>query len=392
MKPLSHITSQFTASVIREMTRVSNEKGGINLAQGFPDFDPPADIRSAAWDAIQQGWNQYAITYGEPDLREAIAEKARQYNQITCDPHTEITVTCGATEAMMATLKALVNPGDEIIIFEPFYENYGPDAILSGAKPHYVTLKPPHWSYDSQELAAAFNRHTKAIVINTPNNPTGKVFSRRELDGIRRLCLRWDAMAITDEIYEHILYDRAQHISMAALPDMTDRTVTINSLSKTYSVTGWRVGWAIAAADITRRIRKVHDFLTVGAPTPFQKAGVTALNMRDSYYTGLQERYANARDRVCAALTAAGFGVEVPKGAYYLMTDADALMDRFNASSAQAFSLKLIDIAGIATVPGTAFYHSDILGNNQVRFCFAKNENTIDSVCERLKKLHRVHL
>ncbi len=387
MKPLSEITTKFTESVIREMTRISNSRGGINLAQGFPDFDPPAAIRQAAIDAIQQGWNQYAITFGEADLREAIAAKALEYNQIECNPHTDVTVTCGATEAMIATLKALVNPGDEIIIFEPFYENYGPDAILSGAGPRYVTLRPPDWSYDSKELAAAFNRNTKAIIINTPNNPTGKVFSRKELEEISRLCIQWDVMAITDEIYEHILYDYEAHISMASIEDMGHRTVTINSLSKTYSVTGWRVGWAIAGPDITSRIHKVHDFLTVGAPTPFQKAGVCALNMPGEYYTALRKRYENVRNRVCGVLKTVGFNVETPKGAYYVMAHTDTLMHRFKEVDANGFSLKLMDVTGIATVPGTAFYHSPTMGNDQVRFCFAKNSKTIEDVCRRLKRL-----
>ena len=387
MKPLSEITTKFTESVIREMTRISSARGGINLAQGFPDFDPPEAIRQAAIDAIQQGWNQYAVTFGEADLREAIARKALQYNRIECDPHTDVTVTCGATEAMIATLKALVNPGDEIIIFEPFYENYGPDAILSGARPRYVTLRSPDWSYDSRELTAAFNRNTKAIIINTPNNPTGKVFSRKELEEIGRLCIQWDAMAITDEIYEHILYDQETHISMASMDGMAARTVTINSLSKTYSVTGWRVGWAIAEAGITSRIRKVHDFLTVGAPTPFQKAGVCALNMPEEYYTALQKRYEGARNRICPVLKTVGFKVEAPKGAYYIMAHTGALMDRYKTVGAGSFSLKLLDITGIATVPGTAFYHSPATGKDQVRFCFAKNEKTIEDVCRRLEML-----
>ena len=387
MKPLSDITTKFTESVIREMTRISGARGGINLAQGFPDFDPPAAIRQAAIDAIQQGWNQYAVTFGEGDLREAIAEKALQYNRIDCDPNTDVTVTCGATEAMIATLKALVNPGDEIIIFEPFYENYGPDAILSGARPRYVTLRSPGWSYDSEDLAAAFNRNTKAIIINTPNNPTGKVFSHREMEEISRLCIEWDVLAITDEIYEHILYDNETHISMASIEGMAPRTITINSLSKTYSVTGWRVGWAIAGADITSRIRKVHDFLTVGAPTPFQKAGVCALNMPGEYYTTLQERYEGARNRICAVLKTVGFSIEVPKGAYYIMVHTDALMDRYKEIDAHGFSLKLMDVTGIATVPGSAFYHSPAMGNDQVRFCFAKNDTTIQDVCQRLERL-----
>jgi len=320
-------------------------------------------------------------------LREAIAAKAHQYNRIDCDPHNDVTVTCGATEAMIATLKALVNPGDEIIIFEPFYENYGPDAILSGARPRYVTLRSPGWSYDSKELAAAFNRNTKAIIINTPNNPTGKVFTRKELEEISRLCIKWDVLAITDEIYEHILYDNETHISMASIQGMAPRTITINSLSKTYSVTGWRVGWAIAGADITSRIRKVHDFLTVGAPTPFQKAGVCALNMPGEYYTTLQERYEGARNRICAVLKTVGFNIEVPKGAYYIMAYTDALMDRYKEVDAYGFSLKLMDVTGIATVPGSAFYHSPDMGNDQVRFCFAKNDTTLQDVCQRLERL-----
>ena len=387
MKALSQITGQFTESVIREMTRVCMAAGGINLAQGFPDFDPPAVLKQAAIEAIEAGRNQYSITFGEPDLRQAIAAKAFRYNRIDYDSDTEITVTCGATEAMIATLKAVVNPGDEIIVFEPFYENYGPDAILSGARPRYVPLHSPDWSYDPDELAAAFNADTKAIIINTPNNPTGKVFSNTELEDIARLCIQWDCLAITDEIYEHIVFDNERHESIAALAGMADRTVTINSLSKTYSVTGWRVGWALARTDITHRIRKVHDFLTVGAPTPFQKAGVCALNLDKTYYKTLRSRYTQARDRICQALLDAGFNLELPKGAYYIMADADRLMDQVRADSAYDFSLKLIQLVGIATVPGTAFYHRPEMGNNQLRFCFAKSTATLDEICSRLNKM-----
>jgi aminotransferase len=387
VKALSQITGRFTESVIREMTRVCMAAGGINLAQGFPDFDPPAALKQAAIEAIEAGRNQYSITFGEPDLRQAIAAKAFRYNRIDYDSDTEITVTCGATEAMIATLKAVVNPGDEIIVFEPFYENYGPDAILSGARPRYVTLHPPDWNYDPDELAAAFNAATKAIIINTPNNPTGKVFSKTELEDIARLCIQWDCLAITDEIYEHIVFDNERHVSIAALAGMADRTVTINSLSKTYSVTGWRVGWALARTDITHRIRKVHDFLTVGAPTPFQKAGVCALNLDKTYYKTLRSRYTQARDRLCQALLDAGFNLELPKGAYYIMADADRLMDQVRADSAYDFSLKLIQLVGIATVPGTAFYHRPEMGNNQLRFCFAKSMATLDEICSRLNKM-----
>lgn len=383
------MTKQFTESVIREMTRVCMAEGGINLAQGFPDFDPPQALKQAAIEAIETGRNQYSITFGEPDLREAIAAKALRYNHIKYDPDTEVTVTCGATEAMIATLKAVVNPGDEIIIFEPFYENYGPDAVLSGARPRFVTLKPPDWTYDPNALAEAFNSRTKAIIINTPNNPTGKVFSSAELEEIAGLCIQRDCLAITDEIYEHIIYDGKRHISIASLDGMADRTVTINSLSKTYSVTGWRVGWALARSHITSRIRKVHDFLTVGAPTPFQKAGVCALNLEASYYTTLRNRYARARDRLCEALMNAGFSLFLPEGAYYVMADADRLIDQFEEGDAYSFSRKLITLAGIATVPGTAFYHTADLGNNQVRFCFAKSQATLDEICSRLNKLRQ---
>ncbi len=383
------MTKQFTESVIREMTRVCMAEGGINLAQGFPDFDPPQALKQAAIEAIETGRNQYSITFGEPDLREAIAAKALRYNHIKYDPDTEVTVTCGATEAMIATLKAVVNPGDEIIIFEPFYENYGPDAVLSGARPRFVTLKPPDWTYDPNALAEAFNSRTKAIIINTPNNPTGKVFSSAELEEIAGLCIQRDCLAITDEIYEHIIYDGKRHISIASLDGMADRTVTINSLSKTYSVTGWRVGWALARSHITSRIRKVHDFLTVGAPTPFQKAGVCALNLETSYYTTLRNRYARARDRLCEALMNAGFSLFLPEGAYYVMADADRLIDQFEEGDAYSFSRKLITLAGIATVPGTAFYHTADLGNNQVRFCFAKSQATLDEICSRLNKLRQ---
>jgi aspartate/methionine/tyrosine aminotransferase len=390
VKPLSQITKKFTESVIREMTRVCIAEGGINLAQGFPDFDPPQELKQAAIEAIKKGRNQYSITFGEPDFREAIAVKALRYNQIDYDPATEITVTCGATEAMIATLKALVNPADEIIIFEPYYENYGPDAILSGAQPRYVTLRPPDWTYDPSQLSEAFNPKTKAIIINTPNNPTGKVFSKLELEEIARLCVQWDCFAITDEIYEHIIYDNERHISIASLEDMADRTVTINSLSKTYSVTGWRVGWALARANITNRIRKVHDFLTVGAPTPFQKAGVCALNLDEAYYAMLRNRYVQARDRLCEALMDAGFNLVPPRGAYYIMADADRLIDQFGGAGAYSFCLKLIQLSGIATVPGTAFYHTAEMGNNQVRFCFAKSRETLDEICLKLNKVKPV--
>lgn len=387
MKPLSYITEKFSESVIREMTRVCNAKGGINLAQGFPDFEAPEEVKQAAIRAIGNGLNQYPVTYGGPELREGIAAKAWHYNHTQYDPQTGITVTCGATEAMIATLKALVNPGDEIIIFEPFYENYGPDAILSGALPRYVSLKPPEWAYDSKELSRAFNVNTKAVIINTPNNPTGKVFSREELQEIAALCIKWDCIAITDEVYEHILYDGERHISIASLEGMGERTVTINSISKTYSVTGWRVGWALSSPDITNRIRKVHDFLTVGAPTPFQKAAAFALNMPEDYYIRLQTFYESARGLLFETLSEMGFEVTLPKGAYYMITKTDELMEKLCANDDYSFGLKLIELTGIATVPGSAFYNTSGMGKNQVRFCFAKREKTLLDVRARLKCL-----
>ena len=387
MKALSYITERFGESVIREMTRICDQKGGYNLAQGFPDFDAPEEIKEAAIRAIRNGANQYPVTFGEPKLRQAIAEKVQRYNQISCDPETDITVTCGATEAMIATLKAVVNPGDEIIVFEPFYENYGPDAILSGASPRYVALKPPTWHYEADELAAAFNANTKAVIINTPNNPTGKVFSREELEEIANLCQKWDCLAITDEIYEHILYDGEQHCSIASLPGMAERTVTINSVSKTYSVTGWRVGWAIAQKEITSRIRKVHDFLTVGAPTPFQEAAAFALHSPDSYYEKLRTRYLQSRDLLFQTLQEAGFGVTSPKGSYYIIAQTERLMERLGAADDLAFSLKLIDHTGVATVPGGSFYATPGQGRTQVRFCFCKKKETLQQVKINLGRL-----
>lgn len=387
MKELSRITETFTESVIREMTRICDAVGGYNLSQGFPDFESPKAIKDAAIKAIQDEWNQYPVTFGEPELREAISKKVLSYNRIACNPETDITVTCGATEAMIASLKAIINPGDEIIVFEPFYENYGPDGILSGATPRYVTLYAPEWNYSYDELAAAFNDRTKAIIINTPNNPTGKVFSRQEMEEIASLCLKWDVYAITDEIYEHILYDGAKHISIGSLPGMEDRTITINSISKTYSVTGWRVGWAIAEKKLTERIRKVHDFLTVGAPTPFQHAAVTALGFPEQYYMDLQAHYIETRKFLFDLLQATGFNPCLPKGAYYIIADTSSLMEKMNINDDFAFSTRLIELTGVATVPGSSFYSRPELGRQQVRFCFCKKWETLYAVGESLRKL-----
>jgi len=390
LKPLSFVTESFTESVIRDMTRVCEAAGGLNLAQGFPDFEAPAQIKAAAKKAIDQDLNQYAITHGEPVLRQALARKVADYNKMEIDPETEITVTCGPTEAMMATMLAVINPGDEVVIFEPFYENYGPDAILSGARPRYVTLHPPDWGYDPQELAAAFGDKTKAVIINTPHNPTGKVFSLAELTEIAELCRKWNCLAVTDEIYEHILYDGAEHISIASLEGMAHRTVTINAISKTYSLTGWRVGWAMASPQISDRIRRVHDFLTVGSARPLQVAAATALGLPPDYYRGLAQRYLQARDFLFEALDKVGLQPNLPRGAYYIICQVDDLKDKLGASNDTDFCQRLIEVCGVAAVPGSSFYATGQPGQNQIRFCFCKRLKTLLSVAQRLQALNRL--
>lgn len=389
-KMLSSLTERFTESVIREMTRLCDAAGGLNLAQGFPDFAPPDEVVGAAEKALRDkggAMNQYPVTFGETELREAIARKVSRYNGVLCDEATEVTVTCGATEAMMATLLAIVNPGDEVVVFEPFYENYGPDAILSGAIPRYVKLYPPDWRYDPEELRAAFGPKTKAVIINTPHNPTGKVYSKEELSEIADLCHEFDCLAVTDEVYEHILYDGARHVSMASLDGMAEKTVTISSASKTYSVTGWRVGWAIASAAITSRIRKVHDFLTVGAPTPFQHGIVAGLSLPDAYYTQLSGRYQKARDFLFAVLRQTGFDPLLPKGAYYIVAQTGSVMKRLGVADDMSFSIELLKRAGIATVPGFSFYHGKDPVTKQTRFCYSKSDETLRAVAERVRAL-----
>jgi aminotransferase len=380
---ISHKAEQFTESVIREMTRQANMYGAINLSQGFPDFSAPEEIKLAACDAIMADVNQYAITWGAKRFRDAIAEKSSWYLGLEIDPEREITVTCGSTEAMIAAMMAIVNAGDEVIVFEPFYENYGPDAILSGATPRYVTLQAPDWRFDPDELAAAFNDNTKAIIINTPNNPTGKVFSRDELQAIADLCHKWNVIAITDEIYEHILFNGKEHVAMATLDGMRDRTITINGLSKTYSVTGWRVGYTIAPADITSAIRKVHDFLTVGAAAPLQEAGARALRLPRSYYDDLQMGYTARRERMLGVLKEVGFRCFDPDGAYYVMTDISA----FGYKDDMEFARFLVKDIGVAVVPGSSFYHDPKLGSTQVRFTFCKKDETLAAAEERLRRL-----
>ena len=381
---VSRKAGQFTESVIREMTREALKHGAVNLSQGFPDFPAPEDIKEAARQAIADNLNQYAITWGAKDFRDAIAAKTKQYLGLEIDPETEITVTCGSTEGMIAAMMATVDPGEEVVIFEPFYENYAPDAILSEAAPRYVPLRPPDWTFDPDELRAAFNHKTKAIIVCNPNNPTGKVFSREELEFIAALCQEFDALCFTDEIYEHILYPRAdaaiQHISMAQLPGMRERTVIVNSLSKTYSVTGWRVGYCIAPPDITGALRKVHDFLTVGAAAPLQSAGAYALSLPPEYYEHLRSDYQRRRDMLLPALEQAGFGVFRPDGAYYIMTDISA----FGFANDVEFTRFLVREIGVACVPGSSFYADPQRGAQQVRFCFCKKDETLNAAMERL--------
>jgi aminotransferase len=380
-RPVSQRAERFTESVIREMTRLAQRHGAVNLAQGFPDFPAPDEVKHAAAEAIAADVNQYAITWGSRPLREAIARRLERHIGIACDPETEITVCCGATEAMIATLLAVADPGDEVVILEPFYENYGPDCILSGAVPRFVQLRPPAWSFDKDELARAFSDRTKAIVLNTPHNPTGHVFTHDELGFIADLCRRHDALALTDEIYEYILYDGRRHVSLATLPGMRERTVTISGMSKTFSVTGWRVGWAVAPPRITAAIRKVHDFLTVGAPAPLQQAGAVALSLPDSFFDGLRVAYQRRRDLLVPILELTGFALTRPEGAYYVMTD----LGRSGFFDDVAFARHLVTEVGVAVVPGSSFYSDPARGARQVRFCFPKRDETLRAAGERLE-------
>ncbi|MFN2613623.1 MAG: pyridoxal phosphate-dependent aminotransferase [Actinomycetota bacterium] len=381
---VSKKASSFTESVIREMTRLAIQSNAINLAQGFPDFAAPDELKEAAKRAIDADINQYAITWGAKPFRDAIAAKFERVYGVTVDPETQLCVTCGSTEAMMSAQLAVVDPGDEVVVFEPFYENYGPDAILSGATPRFVTLHEPDWTFDERELAAAFNERTRAIVLNTPNNPTGKVFTRAELEQIAALCQTWNVIAITDEIYEFMTYDGTKHIPMLTLPGMEDRTILINAMSKTYSVTGWRVGWMISSPDLTSGIRKVHDFLTVGAAAPLQEAGVVALNLPDDYYAGLEQEYVERRDLMLGILERAGFKTYKPYGAYYIMTDCSHLGYEDDVEAARWLTSEI----GVASVPGSSFYSRPELGRTKLRFSFCKKLETLHAAGERLAKLH----
>jgi aminotransferase len=393
---ISKKAASFTESVIREMTREAVKYAAVNLGQGFPDFAAPEDIKRKAMEAIADDYNQYAITWGVKSFRDAIAAKTKRFLSLEFDPETEITVTCGSTEGMIAGMLACVNAGEEVIVFEPFYENYAPDAILSDAKPVHVPLRQTvnGWDFEKDELRSAFNERTKAIIICNPNNPTGKVFTREELEFIADLCQEFDAICFTDEIYEHIIYDsgfriqnsgleKPKHISMAQIGRMRERTVIVNSLSKTYSVTGWRVGYVIAPPDITSAIRKVHDFLTVGAANPLQHAGAYALGLPENYYAELQNEYQRKRDYIIPVLQNAGLKCASPQGAYYVMTDvAD-----FDFADDVEFTKFLIREIGVAVVPGSSFFHDKSLGKNLVRFCFCKKDETLQAAAEKLEKL-----
>ena len=384
---ISRRVQGFTESVIREMTRVVIQHGGVNLAQGMPNFRPPPELLDAAHRAIDGDFHQYAITWGAPPLRQAIAEKYRKFYGMGVDPDRHVTVCCGSTETMLSTLLAVLNPGDEVVIFEPFYENYGPGCIISGAEPRFVPLEPPDFSFDPERLAGAITPKTRAIIFNSPNNPTGKVFSRRELQAIADLCLKHDLLAITDEIYEHIVYDGLGHTPIATLPGMAERTITISGISKSYSVTGWRVGWAIASPEISVGIRRAHDFVTVGAPHPLQQAAVVALTLPDSYYVFLRESYQARRDLLFGLIEKAGFVAYHPKGAYYILTDVAHFMKRGNIPDDTAFAMYLIKEVGVATVPGSSFYAHPELGATKIRFCFPKTEDMLRDAGERLQKL-----
>jgi aminotransferase len=387
--PLSQRVQSFTESVIREMTRVVTAHGGVNLAQGMPNWAPPQALIDAAHRAIDGDFHQYAITWGAPQLRRAIADKYRKFYGMEIDPDRHVTICCGSTETMLSTLLAVLNPGDEVIIFEPFYENYGPGCIISGATPVWVPLEGPDFTFDPERLEQAVSPRTRAIVFNTPNNPSGKVFSRGELETIAELCRRHDLLAITDEIYEHIVFDGHRHTAMATLPGMADRTITISGISKSYSVTGWRIGWAVAPPELSDGIRRAHDFVTVGAPHPLQEAAVAALTLPDSYYVELREKYQAKRDLLMRALDAAGFVTFRPRGAYYILTDVAHFMREHRIVDDTTFAMFLIKETGVATVPGSSFYAHGELGRTKIRFCFPKTDDVLIDAGQRLQKLQR---
>jgi aspartate/methionine/tyrosine aminotransferase len=374
---------QFTESVIREMTRLAAAHGAINLSQGYPDFAAPEALKEAACRAITSDINQYAITWGAKPLRDALCRKYAKYNGIAADPDKNVTVTCGATEAMISAMSAIINPGDEVVIFEPYYENYGPDVILSGATPRFVTLREPDWSFDEKELAKAFNKKTKAIIINTPNNPTGKVFTRAELEVVAKLCRKWDTLAVTDEVYEHIIYEGG-HVSIATLDGMAERTITTSSLSKTFCITGWRLGYSIAPERIASAIRKMHDFMTVGAPHPLQVAAAHLMDHPGGLFENLYKEYLERREFFYPVLVEAGLKpIAKPAGAYYVMCDISG----FGFRTDTEFARWLVEKGGVATVPGSSFYSDPKRGYDKVRFAFCKKLETLRAAAEKLRAL-----
>jgi aminotransferase len=386
-------TAGFQESVIREMTRLGDEAGAVNLSQGLPDFTPPPEVVAAAVAAIEGGENQYTFPFGSPAFRSAIAERAARDQHIAADPETDVTVTCGVSEGMMAAILALTDPGDEVLILEPWYENYVPDCVMAGARPVFVPLRAPGFEVDGEALAAHLTPRTRLLLLNTPHNPTGRVFTRQELETVAKLCVERNVIAVTDEIYEHILYDGREHVSIASLPGMAERTVTISGLGKTYAVTGWRVGWMIAAPRLSEEIRKVHDYLTICAPAPFQAAGAVALSLPAGYYEEMRRQYAQRRDLLLAGLTAAGFVFRQPEGAYYVMADFGGVRwdpapwTRPEWSTDRAFAEYLAREVGVAVVPGSSFYAGTEAGRSSVRFNFAKHMATLEAAVQRLRIL-----
>lgn len=384
MKALSRRTEQFTDSVIRRMTRISDEFGAINLSQGFPDFEPPSQITDRLQEVAKEGPHQYAITFGATNFREALAKKQKHFSGVDVNPDKEIVITCGSTEAMMASMMSICNPGDKVVIFSPFYENYGADTILTGAIPIYVPLKPPTFDFDADELENAIRQPgVKALVLCNPSNPCGKVFTRKELLMIADLAKKYDIYVITDEVYEHILYKPHEHVYMASLPGMKERTIVCNSLSKTYSVTGWRLGYVIAPPKIAERVKKVHDFLTVGAAAPLMEAAVVGLEFKDDYYENLQKHYTHMRNLFIGGLKNIGLTFTEPQGAYYVLLD----ISEFGYEDDNVFCEQMIQKVGVAAVPGSSFFREDV--NHLIRFHFAKKDATLLAALDRLADIKK---
>ena len=381
MKELSKRTKTFTDSVIRRMTRIANEYGAINLSQGFPDFDPPQEILNRLSEVAHEDYNQYAITWGAQNFRDALAKKQSKYMNLDLDSNKTIVVTCGSTEAMMAAMMSVCDPNDKVIVFSPFYENYGADSILCGANPIYVPLHPPVFNFDKEELENAFKQNPKALILCNPSNPCGKVFSKEELEYIASLAVKYDTYVITDEVYEHIVYAPYKHTYFASLPGMFERTISCSSLSKTYSITGWRLGYCIAPENIIEQIKKVHDFLTVGAAAPLQEAAVVGLEFSDAYYDELQKLYTHKKDLFLNGLKELNIPHTEPQGAYYVMVD----ISEFGYDSDLDFCVDLIKNVGVAAVPGSSFFKEE--ENRYIRFHFAKKDETLLAALNRLKDM-----